>query len=237
MGADMSITGKTYWRGFRDGAPFILVIAPFGLLFGVVAAEAGFNLLETMSMTVLVIAGAAQFAAVQMLTDNAPVVVIVLTGLAINLRMAMYSASLTPHLGKAPFWQRGFIAYFMVDQAYGVSIVKFEVEPEMPVPQKVAYYFGVISPIAPMWYGFTLLGALAGSAIPEEYALDFAIPITFLAMVAPALRSLPHVAAAVVSVVVSLALSWMPYNLWLMIAAVLAMMTGAWIEKRLEARA
>ncbi len=236
MGADMSITGKTYWRGFRDGAPFILVIAPFGLLFGVVATEAGFNLLETMAMTVLVIAGAAQFAAVQMLADNAPVLVIVLTGLAINLRMAMYSASLTPHLGKAPFWQRGFIAYFMVDQAYGVSIVKYEAEPDMPLPQKVAYYFGVISPIAPMWYGFTLLGALAGSAIPDEYALDFAIPITFLAMVAPALRSLPHVAAAIVSVVVALALSWMPYNLWLMIAAVLAMMTGARIEKWQEAR-
>ncbi len=237
MGADMSITGKTYWRGFRDGAPFILVIAPFGLLFGVVATEAGFNLLETMAMTVLVIAGAAQFAAVQLLADNAPVLVIVLTGLAINLRMAMYSASLTPHLGKAPFWQRGFIAYFMVDQAYGVSIVKYEAEPDMTLAQKVAYYFGVISPIAPMWYGFTLLGALAGSAIPDEYALDFAIPITFLAMVAPALRSLPHVAAAIVSVVVALALSWMPYNLWLMIAAVLAMMTGARIEKWQEARA
>jgi len=146
-------------------------------------------------------------------------------------------ASLTPHLGKAPFWQRGFIAYFMVDQAYGVSIVKYEAEPDMTPAQKVAYYFGVISPIAPMWYGFTLLGALAGSAIPDEYALDFAIPITFLAMVAPALRSLPHVAAAIVSVVVALALSWMPYNLWLMIAAVLAMMTGARIEKWQEARA
>lgn len=236
MGGRMSITGKTYWRGFRDGAPFILVIAPFGLLFGVIATEAGFNLFETMSMTVLVIAGAAQFAAIQMLMDNAPVVVIVLTGLAINLRMAMYSASLTPHLGTAPIWQRALIAYGMVDQAYGVSIVKYEAEPEMPTAQKVAYYFGVISPVVPLWYLSTMLGALLGSAIPDEYALDFAIPITFLAMVAPALRSLPHVGAAVVSVTVSLALSWLPYNLWLMIAAVLAMMTGAALEKWQEGR-
>ena len=227
----MSITGKTYWRGFRDGAPFILVIAPFGLLFGVVATEAGFNLLETMSMTVLVIAGAAQFAAVQMLADNAPVVVIVLTGLAINLRMAMYPASLTPHLGKAPLWQRALIAYTLVDQAYGVSIAKYEAEPDMPLPRKTAYYFGVITPIVPLWYGSTMLGALAGSAIPDEYALDFAIPITFLALVAPALRSLPHVAAAVVSVLVALLLNGLPYNLGLLVAAVLAMMTGARLEK------
>jgi len=232
----MSISTKTYWRGFRDGTPFILVIAPFGLLFGVVATEAGFNLLETMSMTVLVIAGAAQFAAIQLLLDNAPVLVIVATGLAINLRMAMYSASLTPHLGNAPMWQRALAAYAMVDQAYGVSIAKYEAEPDMSTPHKMAYYFGVISPVLPVWYASTLLGALLGSAIPDEYALDFAIPITFLAMIAPALRSLPHVAAALVSVTVSLALSWMPFNLWLMIAAVLAMMTGARLEKWQEAR-
>ena len=47
-----------FWSGYRDCSPFILVVAPFGLLFGAIATEAGFNLLETMSMTILVIAGA-----------------------------------------------------------------------------------------------------------------------------------------------------------------------------------
>ena len=60
---------------------------------------------------------------------------------------------------------------------------------------------------------------MAGTAIPAGLALDFAVPITFIALVAPALRSLPHLAAAVVSVVVALALAWMPYSLWLMVAA------------------
>jgi len=236
MGSDMSRTHKVFWQGVRAGAPFLLVIAPFGMLFGVVATEAGFTLIQTMAMTALVIAGAAQFASVQLLVDGAPVFVAILTGLAVNLRMVMYSASLTPHVGKAQTWQKVLMSYFMVDQSYGVSIEKYERAPEMPLEEKVAYFFGTISTIAPFWYGFSLIGGLLGSAIPPEYALDFAIPITFIAIIAPSLRSLPHLAAAVVSVIVALALSWMPYNLWLMVAAVLAMITGAQVEKWLEAR-
>ncbi|MEO1919102.1 MAG: branched-chain amino acid ABC transporter permease, partial [Paracoccaceae bacterium] len=128
------------------------------------------------------------------------------------------------------------ISYFMVDQSYGVAFAKYEREPDMMLNEKIAYFFGCISIIAPFWYGFTLVGGLVGSAIPPEYALDFAIPITFIALVGPSLRSLPHLSAASVSVIVALALSWMPYNLWLMVAAVLAMITGAQVEKMLGAR-
>ncbi|MEO1919486.1 MAG: AzlC family ABC transporter permease, partial [Paracoccaceae bacterium] len=108
----MSRTRSVFWQGLRAGAPFILVISPFGMLFGVVAIEAGFDLIQTMAMTALVIAGAAQFASVQMLVDGTPVFVAILTGVAVNLRMVMYSASLTPHLGNALPWQKVLISYF-----------------------------------------------------------------------------------------------------------------------------
>ncbi len=226
--------GGAYWQGFRAGLPFVLVVAPFGLLFGVVATEAGLDIVQTMAMTVLVIAGASQFAAVQLLSDNAPTFVAILTGLAVNMRMAMYSASLTPHLGKASFGMRSLVAYFLVDQSYAISVVEYEKAPARPLPEKLAFFFGSVSPIAPLWYGFTYVGAVAGKAIPPEYALDFAVPITFIAIVAPALRNLPQISAAFVSVGAALLLAWLPYNSGLIIAALLAMMTGAAIEKRLE---
>ena len=226
-----------YWQGFRAGAPFILVVAPFGLLFGVVATEAGLDLLQTMSMTVLVIAGAAQFAAVHLMVEGAPEFVAILTGLAVNMRMAMYSASMAPHLGQSEAWKRVIVAYFLVDQTYATSILKYADKPDMSLDQKLAFFFGSVTPICPIWYLFTFVGAVAGSAIPPQYALDFAVPITFIALVGPALRSLPHLAAAFVSVAAALALAWMPFNLWLLIAAILAMITGAFIEKRMEVRA
>ncbi|MCV2883036.1 AzlC family ABC transporter permease [Actibacterium sp. XHP0104] len=219
-----------YWKGVRDGAPFVLVVGPFGLLFGVVGTEAGLNIAEVMGFTVLVIAGASQFAAVQLLSENAPTLIVLVTALAVNLRMAMYSAALVPHLGAAPLWQRAVMAYFLVDQSYAVGVSRFEDTPQMTLPQKVAYYFGVVSPICPNWYLMTLVGALVGKAIPPEFALDFAVPITFLALVAPALRTLAHVAAAGTSVAGALLLAFLPYNSGLLIAALTAMIVGAQVE-------
>ncbi len=228
---------SAYLTGFRDGSPFILVVVPFALLFGVIATEAGLNLIETMAMTIMVIAGAAQFTAVSLMLDQAPTFIVLLTALAVNLRMAMYSAALVPHVGKAPLGIRMLMAYFMVDQAFAVAVKKYNEEPQMTLPQKTAYYFGCLSPIVPLWYLFSYIGAVVGTAIPPEYSLDFAIPICFISLTAPMMRSAPHFLAALVSVAATLALIWVPYNLGLIAAAMLAMMTGAQVELILKRRA
>ena len=181
-------------------------------------------------MSVIVVAGASQFTALSLLQDGAPVFVALLAALAVNLRMAMYSAALTPFLGSAPLWQRGILAYFTVDQPYALSILQFENEPKMTVPERVAYFMGCVTPVCPNWYLFTLVGALVGKSIPPELALDFAVPITFLAMIGPMLRTGAHVAAALVSVCLALGFAWVPYNLGLMIAGLGGMMTGAQVE-------
>jgi len=230
-------TNSPFWQGVRDGAPFILVIAPFSMLFGVVGTEAGLHLAETMAFSVLVIAGAAQFAAVQLLTDNVPTLIALISALAVNLRMAMYSASLTPWLGPAPLWQRALAAYFTVDQSYACAVVKYEQEPHLSVPERMAYFFGVVTPICPLWYVFTLVGALVGDAMPAGLPLDFALPITFLAMIGPMLRTPAHVAAALVSVALALGLAWLPWNLGLLVAGLAGMTAGAQVELVLARRA
>ncbi|RED12694.1 AzlC family ABC transporter permease [Pontivivens insulae] len=222
--------------GVKEALPFVFLVVPFALLFGVVATEAGLNLVETMGMTVLVIAGAAQFTAVALWVENAPTLIVILTALAVNLRMALYSAAMAVHYGKAPIWKRALIAYLLVDQSYAAAALKFEREPNLTLSAKLAYFAGVITPIAPLWYLFSYIGAVAGSAIPPEYALDFAVPITFIAMTAPMLRSLPHLIAAITSVVFALAFAWVPYSLGLMIAAAVAMGAGALTEIVLERR-
>jgi predicted branched-subunit amino acid permease len=89
-----------YWTGVRHGAPFILVVTPFALLLGVVATEAGLSIFETMFFTITTFAGAAQFTALQLLEDNTPTVVVLLSSLA-----------------APPLRQRAFAAYLTVDQS------------------------------------------------------------------------------------------------------------------------
>ena len=219
-----------FLRGLRDSAPFILVAGPFAMLFGVLATEAGLNVFEVLTFSLAVFAGAAQFAALQLMQEQAPTVIVLISALAINLRVAMYSASLTPYLGAAPLWQRALAAYFTVDQSYALSIVKFESEPKMTTPQRMAYFFGTNGLIAPAWYGFTLVGAVAGTRIPEDWALDFIMPIAFIAMIAPMLRTPAHLVAAFVACAASLMLATLPYNMGLIVAGLIGMMAGARAE-------
>ena len=230
-----STTRKTpYRQGIIDSSPFILVIIPFASLFGMLASEAGLSVVETMAFSIVVIAGAAQFTALQLMQENAPTVIVLISALAVNLRMAMYSASLTPYIGAASLWQRALCAYLTVDQSYVVGVSKFEREPDMTVAARVSYFLGAVTPIVPLWYLFTYVGAVLGAQIPDSWALDFAIPITFLAMIAPMFRTAAHVVAALIAVVVALFAAGVPYSLGLIIAGIAGMMAGAQTELWLE---
>ncbi|MGR3500881.1 AzlC family ABC transporter permease [Pseudaestuariivita sp.] len=223
-----------FWRGLRHGAPFVVIVVPFAVLFGAVAREAGMDIVEVMAMSTVVFAGSAQFTALALLQDGAPTAIAIIAGLAVNLRMALYSLALIPHLGHAPFWQRGVMAFVMVDQAFAVAVKTYETEPDMPRRDKVPYYFGVVMSVCPLWLVFTYVGAAVGQTIPESWQLDFAVPICFIALTAPLLRTPAHVAASFVAVAVALILAWMPWNLWLMVAGLLGMMAGAEVERRTE---
>lgn len=229
-------SNSTFGAGARAGLPFILVVVPFATLFGVVAGEAGLNVAETLAFSFAVVAGAAQFTALQLMQEQAPVLVVLISALAVNLRLAMYSASLTPHLGAAPLWQRACVAYLTVDQSFTTSMAAYDRHPGWTLRQKLGFFFGTCTPILPAWLAATVGGALIGQQIPPEYALDFAVPITFIAMVAPMLRTPAHVAAALTSVLGALGLGFLPFGTGLLVAAVAAMLVGARIELMMEAR-
>tara|TARA_R110000868_G_scaffold237132_6_gene491554 strand:+ start:31314 stop:31949 length:636 start_codon:yes stop_codon:yes gene_type:complete len=210
---------------------------PFAVLFGVVATEAGLNVLEALMYSVAVIAGAAQFTSLQLLSDGAPVFIALASALAVNLRMAMYSASLTPYLGAAPLWKRALVAYCMVDQTYACAVVAYEKHPNWTLQHRLSYFAGVVMTICPFWYLLTIVGAMIGSTIPAGLALDFAMPITFIAMVAPMLRTLAHLSACIVAIVIALCFAWLPYNLGLLVAGLAGMITGAQVELMMGRRA
>lgn len=224
-------------QGFLATLPFTIVIVPFAMLFGVLATESGLGIVETLAMSALVIAGSAQFTALQLMNEQAPVLIVLATALAVNLRMGMYSAAMVTHLGDRPLWQRAVCSYFLFDQNYAVAVQRFDTDPALDSRGKYLFFVGSACLLAPAWCGFTLVGALVGEAIPQQAGLDFALPLTFIALIAPMLKTPAHVAAAFVSVTLALVLSIVPYNLGLIVAAGAAMLTGALVEKWLEGRA
>ncbi len=230
----MQTTKSPYRQGIAAGLPFILILAPFGMLFGVVAAEAGLNIFEALVMSALVVAGAAQFTALQLLSEHVPTLIVIVAALTVNLRLAMYSAALTPYLGSASLPVRVAVAYCVVDQTYACSVAAYEQNRHWTLRDRLAFYFGVATPVMPNWLAFTGLGALVGEAIPPGLALDFAIPITFIALAVPMMRTGAHRVAALTAVVASLMLTWLPYSLGVIVAGMIGMVVGAEVERRTE---
>jgi 4-azaleucine resistance transporter AzlC len=223
---------SAFMQGLAAGAPFIITAIPFGLLFGVLARDAGLDMAAIMGMSLLVIAGASQFAALAQMQENAPAFFVVLTALAVNVRMAIYSASLAPHLGSASLWKRAIAAYVLFDNTYAIGYREFEERPERPVNDKIQWFLGCALPVTVAWIAMSVAGALLGKAIPESLALDFAVPIMFLAIIAPMLRTLPQLVAALTGIIFALLLNGLPYGTGLIVASVLAMMAGAETERR-----
>lgn len=222
--------GPAFRRGLRLGLPFALVVVPFGLVFGVIATDTGLTPWQTGAFSLLVGAGAAQLAALQLVSEGAPLVVVVLTATAVNLRLAMYSASLAPHLGAASWPARLAVAFFLVDQAYAAAILDYERRPDQPMPSRLAFFAGTVVPVAPVWVAASAAGAALGHRLPADLPLDAFVPIAFLALIGPMLRTAAHGAAAAVSAGAALALAGLPWSLGLLAAGAIAMASGAAVE-------
>lgn len=189
-------TASQFRAGVASVIPLLVGVIPFGLVAGATPAAEGFGGGVAVGLSTIVFAGASQLAAVDVLADGGSALVAVLAACTINLRMLLYSASLAPYLAGEPLGRRLAAAYLLTDQAYAVSIIRWAggEEPRRRLP----FYFGAAFSLWFVWQWCTIAGVLAGSALPEDVPLDFAVPLVFLVLLVPAVTSRPAVVAAVV---------------------------------------
>ena len=203
-------------------APTSAMIAPFGVLSGAISAESGLDIAQTLTLSALVFAGASQLATIELLRAGAPILVIVATGLAINLRFTMYAASLAPWLRAARTGPRMACAALLVDNVYAISILWFRQARGADVWARVVFYLSAAVFTWTLWQIATVIGFGLGAALPPEWSLDFAAPIAFLALAMPMLRGKPAWIAAAVAAALAIALKDLPYNSGVLVASLVA---------------
>lgn len=189
----------TFRSGVRAGLPIAVGVIPFGLVAGVAATEAGMGIGGAIAWSVGVFAGASQLAAIDLLDSGASALVAAGAVLLINLRFLMYSASLAPYLAAEGLGPRLGAAYPLTDQAFGLSIAAFVREPLASGRERLHFYLGVAGLMWTTWQSTTVVGAVAGSTVPESVPLDFSIPLVFLALLIPSVTDHPTVVAAAVA--------------------------------------
>ncbi|AXH98073.1 branched-chain amino acid ABC transporter permease [Ornithinimicrobium avium] len=205
-------------------SPILLGVIPFGMIAGVAGVENGMTVLEACAFSLITFAGASQIAALDLLGSGAAVSVAVLTATVINLRFLMFSAAMAPHLQTQSLAGRLLSSYILTDHAYAVANARYVTGP--PPRDKARYYLGAAVIFWVTWQLSTLAGALLGQGIPEAIPLAFAVPLSFLALMMPALTNLPAVTAAVVGGAVAVTLVGAPGNLGMLLGALLGTTAG-----------
>ena len=186
-------------------------------------------------MSSIVFAGSSQFITTQLVRDATPGLIIVLTIAIVNLRHMLYSAALAPYLASLPTRWKALLGYLLTDEAYVPTAIHYE--KNGVTPGSHFFLFGAGLALWSTWQGSTALGIFLGTAIPEEWSLDFALPLTFIAMVIPVLKNQPTIAAAISAGLVALVAHSLPYRLGLLIAALVGITVGTLLEGRTPSKA
>ena len=209
---------QEFLLGMRDQLPLLLGVIPFGLIFGALALSAGISPLAAQGFSLFVFAGSSQFIAAGLIGKGAPAVVVAITILIVNLRHALYSASMAPYFQRLPKRWKLSLSWLLTDEAFALASTRYR---RSTAGNPHWYALGTGMTLWAAWQISTVVGIALGARVPETLSLEFAIPLTFLALLMPTLRDKPSFVAAISAGLLAVGLVGLPYRLGLILSAMI----------------
>lgn len=209
--------------GVRAGIVATLPLAPgiimFGMAFGLLARQTGLGLAEAALMSLIVCAGTAQFAALQVWSDPAPVLAAGLASLTLNSRYVLLSAATRPWLAGLPAWKAYGVLVFLYDNNFALAARE-----QAAGRRDVGYLFGAGLTSAAIWTLSTMAGIVVGDRVgqAERLAIDFVLVAFFAGMFVSLWRGVGDVMPVIVAVVVAVIVERLAPGPWYMIAGAVA---------------
>ena len=220
---------KIFLKGIKDVSPLMIPVVPFGIIFGVLAIELGFNGYTTMGMSIIIFGGASQIIFLQLFSAGASSLIILSSVGAVNSRHLLYGAVLSEHLSDLKLSWKIIISYFLVDQAFAVSNSYLKKNNDK---NKHFHLFGAGVTCWTIWQITTFIGIILGSVIPDKLGLTFAIPLTFLALLINDFRKLINVIVILVSgIIATLGYQVIPLEAYVIVASLSGLIVAFIISK------
>jgi predicted branched-subunit amino acid permease len=233
-----SLSERVTWRGFQAGAWRMvfpgLASLPFGIGFGVAAAQKGLTALEATLMSLTVMAGTAQMVALDVWAQPLPLIALVVSVFVANLRYFVMGAALQPHLPHLSWPMQVPVWYSTVDQNWAVNIAEYR-----KGKGDLGKFLGGGFTMACIWSGATLAGHLAAGGLLSDPAtskrlgLDFVAIAVFVVVAALLFRGRRDAAPWAVAIAVALAAKWsIGGNWYIVIGGGAGGLYGAWRDVR-----
>lgn len=204
--------------GARAMAPWLIGIAPYGLVIGVSAARADMPTLAAWLTGPLIYSGSSQVAAIQLVDAGAAPLVVITAALAINLRLVLYSATMAQHWRDAPGWWQALAAYLLVEPSLAVGVDGYERTGDRR--RGHLHYLGGAVLLWAAWLVAIGVGATAGARLPDALHLEVVIPLFLVGEVVPRVANGPTRRAVVAAVVVAVGATSAPLHLGPMLAMI-----------------
>lgn len=217
---------QEFRRGFLDIAPLLFGVAPFGLLFGTLAAQKGLSPIETILMCVTVYAGGAQFVSIDVWSSPVPVLAVVAATALANTRYFLMGAALRPHVATLPTGMRWTFLVIHSDETWALALKRANGGTALTA----GYVLGLIGVFYinwPLWAG---IGAVFGGVIddPARYGADFMFAAMFIGLIGGLWRGRSSLIVLCASGLAALAAyHWVPGHWYIFVGAIAGMIAGA----------
>jgi predicted branched-subunit amino acid permease len=208
--------------------PTLLGVVPFGFVAGVAAVSAGLSPLEGVALSVLSFSGIAQLIVCQLVAVDSPAIVAIAAAFVVSLRLLMYSAAAAPHLAHLPLRWRVPLAFMLTDQSFATVVRHFSEPGDRR--HREWHILGLSLTLLVTWQACVILGVALGAQVPASWSLDFAVVLTFIALLAPTVRTRADLAAAIIAGAMALLAAGLPYRLSLVVASIAGIAAGMAIE-------
>ena len=221
------------WKMFQEGVieelPLQLGVFPFGIIYGILAMQSGLTFLQSFLLSSIIFGGASQIIFVQLISTSTPFGIIISSVAAINSRHFLYGISIREYVKHLSVTWRLLLAYLLTDEAYAVSIRKFNNDPN----NEFLHYhlLGTGLTLFIIWQISTLTGIILGHELPQFLELQFIIPLTFIAIIIPMINSISFICAALSSATTALIFKNLDLNLWILASASIGLIVGVTVSR------
>ena len=186
----------------RTALSVAFTVGLYGAAFGAAGVTAGFSILQTCLLSILLFSGASQFAVVGIMGAGGSAVSAIATSTLLGFRNALYGLQMAPIL-KVKGLKRILAAQITIDESTAVATLQ-----EDDADRRRGFYITGIG-VYVFWNLFTFLGALGASAIgdPSVWGLDAAVPAAFCGLIWPRLKNKTHFVVSAVAIAWALILT------------------------------
>nr|WP_312628642.1 AzlC family ABC transporter permease [Scandinavium sp.] len=192
-------------RGAVEMLPLCVSVIPWGILAGSMAIQAGLTFWQSVGMSAIVFAGAAQLVTLGLTMTGASVLTIIVSVFFITSQHFIYGLTLREFVSCLKTKLRLPIGFLLTDELFALSETKnkrTELTPGYMIGAGLTFYLS--------WNIFSLMGIVMASSVPDldKYHLDYSIVATFITIVVPMIKKISTLAGVGISLVLSMILSY-----------------------------